>query len=133
MNLWLKELGLSDQTCIVLQSVDEGVMQRSLGDAQRQIELEGTESIKLLRLDAQDYVMVWEPSAEYEQFRSVGEEASYTAILGFGTDKYDPEFGLRLLHQTATYEIGPMAQSIWRALEFLEKDFAHSRIEPSRS
>lgn len=83
------------------------------------------------RLDAQDYVIVWERSNEYEHLRSAGEDAPFTAILGFGTNRFDPEFGFNLLIATATHEIVRAGESIWIELGFLGDEFKHGRIDPS--
>lgn len=127
-----KELSLSPETCAIVQSAKEGVIQAPLGDIRRQLPLMA-DSAEFFRLDAQDYVIVWERSGEYERLRSSGEEVPFTAILGFGTDRFDPEFGYALLRVTATSEIVSVGESIWGALGFLGDEFKRGRIDPSRS
>lgn len=127
-----KELGLPSSTCAIIQSSKDGIEQASLADTRRRLSVIA-DSVEFFRLDAQDYAIVWEQSGEYERLISAGEHPPFTAILGFGTDKFDPQFGSMLLRQTATYEIGLAEDSIWRELEFLGSEFKHIRIDPSRS
>jgi hypothetical protein len=87
----------------------------------------------LFRLDAEDYVIIWEQSGEYERLSSTGADAPFTAIFGFGTNKFDAEFGSMLLRQTATGIISNQAETIWKELEFLKSNFKSGRIDPSRS
>jgi hypothetical protein len=123
------ELGLDYETKTVVQSMKEGFSSIPLGDAQRKIFAEGEESIEFFRSNGPDYVVVWEPSNEYLRLRDEGEDATYTAIMGFGANKFDPSFGSYLLDLTATSEIREMSAEIWQALGFLADDFASSRIE----
>jgi hypothetical protein len=127
-----KYLGLSARTCAIVQSAKEGMIQAPLGDIRQRVRIIA-DSAEFFRLDAQDYVIVWERSGEYERLRSSGKEVPFTAILGFGTDRFDPEFGYNLVRVTATSEIASAGESIWQALGFLGNEFKHGRIDPSRS
>jgi hypothetical protein len=131
-DLCLEVLGLSIQTCAIIQSAKEGIVQAPLGDLRWRFLNLPPEDTTLFRLDAQDYVIIWEQSGEYERLRSAREYAPFTAILGFGTDRFDPEFGSNLLRRTATSEISGLAESIWRELGFLGDEFKRVRIDPSR-
>ena len=126
-------LGLSSETSAIVQSTKDGFLQAPLGNIRRRLVDIEPEFWQFFRLDAQDYVIIWEQSSEYERLISAGQDAPFTAILGFGTDRFDPEFGSSLLRQTATSEISSLAQPIWRELEFLAGEFRRGRIDPSRS
>jgi hypothetical protein len=131
-NFFEKSLGLSPETCATVQVADEGVIQAPLGDIRRRLPL-SAESTRLLRLDAQDLVIIWERSGEYERLRSSGKEAPFTAIFGFGSDMFDPDFGRKLIYSTATSEIAGAGDSIWNALSFLGDEFKYGHIDPTRS
>jgi hypothetical protein len=117
----------------MVHSAKVGIVQAPLGDLIEQALNSPPEYTTFFRLDAQDYVIVWEQSGEYERLRSAGERAPYTAILGFGTDRFDPEFGSDLLRRTGTREISNLAESIWKELGFLGVEFKQGRIDPARS
>jgi hypothetical protein len=131
VNFCVKELDLSPETCGFVQSAKEAVTRASLNELRRQFRV-NDESTQFLRFDAQDYVLVWEKSGEYERLRSAGEDVPFTAIFGFGTDRFDPRFGSRLLRETATRDIARAGESIWKELGFLEGEFKHGEIHPSR-
>jgi hypothetical protein len=126
-----KELGLPTGICAIIQSPKDGIERAPLTDIRRRLAAIAN-SVEFFRLDAQDYTIVWEHSGEYQRLISAGEHPPFTAIFGFGTDKFDPQFGSMLIRHTATYEIRYAEHSIWRELEFLGKEFKHIPIDPSR-
>jgi hypothetical protein len=67
--------------------------------------------------------------------RAGGEPAPYTAIFGFGTNKFDPEFGNFLIRLTATDDVANVAESIWGELWLLGigENFEYSSIDRPES
>ena len=89
---------------------------------------EEADSVTFFRLDAQDVVLVWESSAEYERLREKGTDTEYRAIIGFGSDKFDPDFGLWLFQESVTVDMSHLANSIWDHLAFLGDRYERKRI-----
>lgn len=57
----------------------------------------------------------------------------YSALIGFGTDIYDPDFGIYLMQHTAAKDIAGESPYIWHdELEFLQKSFPSDRIDPTK-
>jgi hypothetical protein len=93
---------------------------------------ESPNSVDFLRLDGREFVLVWEPSAEYQRLLRESGDVPYAALIGFGSDKFDPRFGKRLLRRTATREIMEASDEIWNSLGFLANTFKQENIDPAR-
>jgi hypothetical protein len=85
-------------------------------------------AVRFVRLDAQDFVLVWEPGAQ-----PANPDMPYSAIIGFGTDAYDPDFGVYLMQNTAAKDIVGESSAIWHdELDFLQKSFPSRRIDSTK-
>jgi hypothetical protein len=125
-----KDLEISAATSAIVRS-SKGNSEGTFDQVRVQVYVMPADSIGLLRLDGQEFVLVWEPSAEYHHLLSEGKDVPYGALIGFGSDKFDPEFGKRLLRKTATEEIMEASDSIWDSLGFLANTFKRENIDPS--
>jgi hypothetical protein len=126
----LERLGLHSDAPAVMQ-LNNSVSTGHLGEVPNKISAPEKNSVRFLRFDTRDCVLVWEPSATYEKLRRE-REIPYTAIVGFGSDKFDEKFIWEML-QSGTAEIISASWEIANGLSFLGDSFRREHIDPARS
>jgi hypothetical protein len=124
------KLSLNDGARALMRLTDDSTPTEHLGRIINRIYDTDGDTVEFLRFDAVDCVLVWEPSLKYENLRR-SENVPYTAIAGFGSDKFDKDFIWDVL-QSATAEIDSKSQEIISALSFLGDRFSRDSIDPSK-
>jgi hypothetical protein len=131
LDVCFKDLGIDPFTPTLM--LDEKGSQREALDSIRQISYASSPgSIDFLRVDAQDFVLTWESGIEDPHLILEHRDAPYAALVGFGSDQFDPGFGRKVFRMTADNEITSADDFVWQSIDFLASSFKESRIDPHR-